>query len=63
MSVGGGLQPFERYECVACGAHNPPRDPPYCTVCGSEELRPVEGPPLITRAGGQQHETPAEREG
>jgi ribosomal protein L40E len=47
--VGDG-QPFQRFQCSECGAHNPPRgDHPYCSVCGSTELVPVEGPPLITR--------------
>jgi hypothetical protein len=45
--VGDG-QPFERYQCAKCGAHNPPRRD-YCVVCGAPDLRPVPGPPLFTR--------------
>ena len=45
----GDGQPFERYRCLQCGAHNPPRDRPYCSVCGSRELALMPGPPLITR--------------
>jgi hypothetical protein len=44
------MQPFERYQCVQCGAHNPPRRD-FCGVCGAPELVPVPGPPLITRRG------------
>jgi len=46
--VGDG-QPFERYQCQHCGAHNPRRERPYCSVCGSRDLVPLPGPPLITR--------------
>jgi ribosomal protein L40E len=49
--VGDG-QPFQRYQCLQCGAHNPPRDRPYCSVCGSRELTPLAGPPLAGRPSG-----------
>jgi len=41
----GDGQAFARYQCLRCGAHNPPRRD-YCGVCGASELRPLPGPPL-----------------
>jgi len=58
--VGDG-QPFERYQCLRCGAHNPRRERPYCSVCGGRQLTPVPGPPLITRPA-QRRNPPPERE-
>ena len=55
-----GRAPFERLQCTDCGAHNPARDRPYCSVCGGTSLEPLEGGPLMTEQVRAQESPPDE---